>query len=276
MSNEKLTSIRNQVRRFVFLVSAVSLMAGVNPSLAQDATPPIPLTAPQVVEAMVARNEQRAQTLVSYRATRVYHLEYKGLSSKSADLVVTMTYQRPDEKTFVTVTESGSELLHKRVFKPLLQAEIETMQEVNRRQTAIQPENYEFRLLDYERTPEHDFYVLEITPRIKNKYLFQGRIWVEARDFAIARMEGQPAKNPSWWTKHNDVHVTYQKLGEFWLPDRNETATQLRLLGRSLLTIAYQDYQILEPALDQSTPPSTGSSAILPQSLQSSQAEPSP
>jgi len=64
-------------------------------------------------------------------------------------------------------------------------------------------------------------------------------------DFAVARMEGEPAKNPSWWTKRNAIHVTYEKIGEFWLPARNETNTQVRIVGSSLLTIVYRDYEIL-------------------------------
>src|SRR2546422_6344649 len=68
-----------------------------NVSFAQE-TSVAPLTADQVVRRMVERNEQRAQSLESYRGTRTYNLEYHGLASKSATLVVAMTYRRPDEK----------------------------------------------------------------------------------------------------------------------------------------------------------------------------------
>jgi hypothetical protein len=226
-----------------------------NVSFAQE-TSVAPLTADQVVQRMVERNEQRAQALESYRGTRIYHLEYHGLSSKSAELVVTMTYRRPDEKKFCVLSESGSEFLHKRVLKRLLEAELEATQEEQRRQTAMGPENYEFRLVAYERILDQDFYVLEVRPRIKHKLLFRGRIWVEGQDFAVARMEGEPAKNPSWWTKRNAIHVTYEKIGEFWLPARNETNTQVRIVGRSLLTIVYRDYEIPNAGAVQITPTS--------------------
>jgi hypothetical protein len=213
-------------------------------SYAQE-TSVAPLTADQVVQRMVERNEQRAQALESYRGTRTYNLEYHGLTSKSATLVVAMTYRRPNEKKFCILSESGSELLQGRVLKRLLDAEVEAMQEEQRRQTAMGPKNYEFRLVPYERTGDQGFYILEVTPRIKNKFLFRGRIWVDGQDFAVARMEGEPAKNPSWWTKRNAIHVTYEKIGEFWLPARNETNTQVRIVGSSLLTIVYRDYEIL-------------------------------
>ena len=226
-----------------------------NVSFAQE-TSVAPLTSDQVVQRMVERNDQRAQALESYRGTRIYNLEYHGLASKSATLVVAMTYRRPDEKKFCIVSESGSELLQARVLKRLLEAEVEFMQEEQRRQTAMGPRNYEFRLVTYERTGDQGFYVLEVTPRIKNKFLFRGRIWVDGQDFAVARMEGEPAKNPSWWTKRNAIHVTYEKIGEFWLPARNETNTQVRIVGSSLLTIVYRDYEILNAGAVQITPSS--------------------
>ena len=244
-----------------------------NASFAQE-TAVASLTADQVVQRMVERNEQRAQALESYCGTRIYHLEYHGLSIKSAGLVVAMTYRRPDEKKFCILSESGSELLQGRVLKRLLEAEVEAMQEEQRRQAAMGPENYEFRLIAFERTPAHDFYVFEVTPRTKNKFLFRGRIWVEGQDFAVARMEGEPARNPSWWTKRNVIHVTYEKIGEFWLPERNETNTQVRIVGRSSLTIVYQDYQILETRSGQLTPPAPGSSAAPRESSQLSAARP--
>src|SRR5712692_3040992 len=244
-----------------------------NVSFAQE-TAVAPLTSDQVVQRMVERNEQRAQALESYRGTRIYNLEYHGLSSKSATLVVAMTYRRPDVKKFCIISESGSELLQGRVLKRLLEAEVEAMQGEQRRQTAMGPKNYEFRLVTYERTDDQGFYILEVTLRIKNKFLFRGRIWVEGQDFAMARMEGEPAKNPSWWTKRNVIHATYQKLGNFWLPARNETATQVRILGRSLLTIVYLDYQIQETHNGQIAPPTEGSSTALRESPQPNEARP--
>lgn len=224
-----------------------------NVSAAQEASV-TPLTAEQVVQRMVERNAQRARDLESYRGTRTYDLEYQGLSKKSATLIVAMTYQRPDEKNFCILSESGSDLLQGRILKRLLQAEVEATQETQRGQTAIDPENYEFRLIGYERISDREFYILEVTPRTKNKFLLRGRIWVEGQDFAVTQMEGQPAKNPSWWTKRNAVHVTYEKIGEFWLPARSETNTQVRIVGHALLTIDYQDYEIPSAGGVQITP----------------------
>jgi len=114
----------------------------------------------------------------------------------------------------------------------------------NQQRTAITPENYTFQAVDYQMTDADEFYVLEAKPRNKNKFLFRGRIWVNAKDFAITRVEGEPAQNPSWWTVKTDFKRSYQKIGDFWLPESNESETKVRILGTAILTISYGEYQI--------------------------------
>jgi hypothetical protein len=100
--------------------------------------------------------------------------------------------------------------------------------------------------VEHQLTDADDFYVLEARPRNKNKFLFRGRIWVNATDFAITRVEGEPAQNPSWWTVKTDFKRSYQKIGDFWLPESNASETKVRILGTAVLTISYGEYQITE------------------------------
>jgi hypothetical protein len=141
------------------------------------------------------------------------------------------------------------------VFKKLLEAEQESMRDENQERSAITPQNYTFELADYKKIGGNEFYVLQARPLTKNKFLFRGRIWVDAKDFAIAQVEGEPAVNPSWWTVKTDFTRSYQKLGSFWLPESNESETKVRILGSAVLTIKYGEYQItqthtLTPAFD--------------------------
>ena len=98
------------------------------------------------------------------------------------------------------MSESGSGSVRSKVFKKLLEAEQESMREENQQSSAISPENYTFELVDYEKSRRNEFYVLDAEPKAKNKFLFRGKIWVDGTEFAITRVEGQPAVNPSWWT----------------------------------------------------------------------------
>lgn len=236
-------SLDSWLRRFL-AVSAFLLVC--LPAVAQQATLSAPLTANQVMEHVAAMNELRNQALANYSSLRSYHLECHCVSKKQADMVVRADYYAPNKKEFTIVSENGSGTVRNRVFKKLLEAEEESMREENQQRTAITPANYTFQVVDYQMTDAYEFYVLEARPRNKNKFLFRGRIWVNATDFAITRVEGEPAQNPSWWTVKTDFKRSYQKIGNFWLPESNESETKVRILGTAVLTINYGKYQITE------------------------------
>jgi hypothetical protein len=209
---------------------------------------------------MLAANAQRAEALRGYHGRRSYSIDYHGFpGTRVAQMEVEATYVSPDKKDFKIISESGSKLLLGRVVQKLLDSEKEALKGETRLQTELSPRNYEFALTETEHTPEGDFYVLAVTPRAKSKFLYRGKIWVEARDFAVARIEGEPAKNPSFWISHTQIQHRYTKVGDFWLPAHNQSITQVRLGGRAVLTIDYTDYE-LTPS-PKSPIPSTTSAA---------------
>jgi hypothetical protein len=237
------------------ILPTLTFLAACIPALAQQTTVSAPLSADEVMRRVAQMNEQRANALETYSSIRTYHLECHCLSHKKADMVVRAEYEAPNKKVFTIISESGSGTVRSRVFKKLLEAEQESMRKENQERTAITPENYTFQLTDYQKINGNEFYVLEARPLNKNKFLFRGRIWVDAKDFAIAHVEGEPAVNPSWWTVKTDFKRHYQKIGDFWLPESNESETKVRIFGTAVLTIKYGEYQItqthnLNPASD--------------------------
>ena len=103
-------------------------------------------------------------------------------------------------------------------------------------------------------------YAIDITPRRHEERLFQGRIWVDAEDYALVRAEGKPAKNPSFWIRSVHFVHTYQKAGSFWFPVATESVSEVRIFGATKVTINYFDYtpnrrQASEQARLQSQPP---------------------
>ena len=201
------------------------------------------LPADVVVERMRAADAHRAETLQSYTGRRVYTLDYHGFpGSKHAEMVVETSYIAPDQKEFRVISQTGSKLLLDRVLLRLLEGEKEGSQSSNRRTAKLTPDNYEFQSQGLEETPQGVFYVLQVEPKTKSKFLYRGRIWVSATDFAVARIEAEPAKNPSFWISHTRISHQYSKVGEFWLPSRNQSETSVRLGGKGTLTIEYIDY----------------------------------
>jgi hypothetical protein len=158
-------------------------------------------------------------------------------------MVVDVSYKSPETKEFTVRSETGSKLVIDRVFKKLLQSEKEALSQENQSRVALNQDNYSFTLAGQENAPAGSFYILSVEPRTKNKLLYRGRIWIDAQDFAVARIEAEPAKNPSFWTKDTKIEQVYSKVGNFWLPVSNRSTSTIRLGGRANLTIDYKDYQ---------------------------------
>lgn len=211
------------------------------------------LSTEEIVSNLVRRNLERSRALAAYHGTRTYRLEYRGFPGpRSAEMVVDVNYKaHGDKETFKEFTirsESGSKLLIERVFKRMLQSEKEAVSEENQRGVALNLDNYSFSLVGQEKTPGGPQYILSVAPRTQNKLLYRGRIWVDAADFAVTRIEGEPAKNPSFWTKETQIEQVYAKVGDFWLPRSNRSTTSIRLGGHALFTIDYGDYQVTAAA----------------------------
>jgi hypothetical protein len=223
-------------------------------ALAQNTSGPeqtmrAPLTADQVVERLVLRNSERARGLKRAQGERTYHLIYRGFPGDSeATMVVATTYESPSTKTFRVLSWTGSKLIH-RVFQKLLEAEQEAAKPENQQRTALDTSNYEFALLGQEQGSSGLQYILEVQPKTKNKFLYRGKIWVDGNDFAVTRIEVEPAKNPSFWIKSTQIHHEYTKVGDFWLPAHDQSVSAIRLGGHATLTIEYTQYQVFtEPA----------------------------
>src|SRR5581483_5683623 len=220
---------------------------------------PAPLNTEQVVAKLVHMNAERAQSLRSYEGKRIYRLVYSGFpAARSAEMRVDVKYQAPETKEFIIVSETGSRVVIDRVFKKLLQSEKEALEAENLRRTALNEANYVFTLLEYETTSAGPMYILSVEPRRKDKFLYSGKIWVDAEDFAVVRIEAEPAKNPSFWIRNTKIEQLYLKVNDFWLPARNHSLRVVRLGGRADLTIDYQDYRVTRTIL-----PATISNAVL-------------
>jgi outer membrane lipoprotein-sorting protein len=203
-------------------------------------------TAQEIVARLVENNQRRHDALKEYTSQRNYHLVYTGFPGRrEADMVVDMKFESPDHKEFEVTSESGSGLILNRVFRRLLESEKEAADERNQKKTALTPDNYDFQLLGQESVNGRSSYVLKVNPKADNKFLYQGTVWVDAADFAVAKIEAQPAKNPSFWIKKTQIRHTYQKFDDFWLPVENQSTTDVKLGGHATLIIRYSGYKVV-------------------------------
>ena len=174
-------------------------------------------------------------------------------------MVVNVSYLSPGKKEFLIQSATGSKLLIDKVLKKLLEAEKEEQGPEIQRGSALTDANYRFTLVGHESGFSGATYVLDVEPRRKDKFLYRGRIWVDAGDFAVVRLKAEPTKSPSFWIRKADIEQVYTKVSDFWLPAYNHSVTAVRLGGRADLTIEYKDYEITDArqVSSLSTPPAT-------------------
>lgn len=194
--------------------------------------------ADQILAEVIKHNELRNAQLRTYSSVRTYLV--KDLSGTvKASKTVRMQYIAPDTKRFESITEDGSAVVRDLVFDRLIETEAATAGAHERRDTSITPANYTFHLVGQEDIGGHHCYVVEALPKREDKYLFRGQIWVDSTDFAIVRIAGHPAKRVSFWVTRADFVRQFEKVGDFWLPSRDETSVDVRFYGKKVLSVEH-------------------------------------
>ncbi len=210
-------------------------------------TTPVPLSADQVVSNLIRKDEERSRALRHYDSTRVYRLSYHGFpGDREAEMTVEASYDSPSTKNFKVISQTGSKLIIDRVFKRLLESEKEAAEPEVHIRTLLNRNNYDIALVGFEPTSQGGQYVLTVNPKAKSKYVYRGKVWVDGTDFAVTRIDAEPAQNPSFWTKKSEIHHEYVKVHDFWLPRSNQSISDIRLGGRATLTIEYNNYRVVD------------------------------
>jgi hypothetical protein len=214
-------------------------------TLAAQDVPDAPVlpSADEVVTKMVQHDDERRATFQGYTGFRRYVLE-NSKHHKEAEMVVRMVYHKDGSKEFEVESSTGWGGARQHVFPRLLEAESEASHPGSPENSRMTPENYLFAMLRLDQLDGRKTYVLEVAPKKQKKYLMRGTIWVDAEEFAIVRMDGEPAKNPSFWIKSVHFGHRYQKVGPFWLAASDNSVSDARVFGPTELRIDYFDYVV--------------------------------
>ena len=219
------------------------------PSLAETVSPLQSgfqgMTGDALFRKLLEHNRMREARLRQYTTVRTYEVTNDHGKSYARE-IVRVAYQAPHHKSFQIESEEGSAMVRSMVLKRLIESESETSSGRAHHDSAIKPTNYEFNLLGEQDIGPYHCLLVEATPKRRDKYLFEGKIWIDAQDYAIVRIAGQPAKSLSFWITRADFVRQYQKIGEFWLPAQDETFVRMRMAGRKILTIQHREYAVNE------------------------------
>ena len=207
-------------------------------------------TAAEIVSRMLEKNQERLAALEHYESERTYKVEYKGTGGEHrAALKVRAEYTGPNRKQFTVVSESGSKFICDKVLRRLVESEQEATAKSNQMQTTLGPENYQTELAGEETVATDSgavrAWVLRVTPKVDNKFTYRGKVWVSEDDYAVVKIQGEPAKNPSWWINKASFESVYLRRGDVWLPAKNVSSSHVRIGGEATLTIEYGAYPVV-------------------------------
>lgn len=229
--------MRLTIKHAFMTLANVLFVATITSAQSSGPLPP----AQDVVAKMMQLDAQRQSELTGYTATRRYVAVNK---NRRAEMTVHVECAKDGSKQFTVISEDGSGSIRKHVFQKLLSEETEASRRGTRTSTRLIPVNYDFQIVGKEMLETGPAYALAVSPKTPNKYLIDGKIWVDANDYSIVRIEGQPARNPSFWVHSIHFVHTYRKVGQFWFASSTDTMSEIRIFGNSELKIEDIDYKL--------------------------------
>lgn len=206
---------------------------------AAGGTIPSGLTVDQITYKMTKADEQKRANVPEYSVTRKYVL-HNSRMKRDAEMLVKVDYRKGQGKTFQVLESSGVEGMSKRVFQHLLDAEKDAGRQNRGR---LNTQNYDFEILGNDSIDGRRCYTLALHPKAKTKDVINGKVWVDASDFAVVKLEGYPAANLSFWVGKPFISQTWHKSGDYWMAAQNRSHAESRIFGLSDLTVQNTDYE---------------------------------
>jgi hypothetical protein len=178
-----------------------------------------------------AQHQNPAQSR-PYEVMREYKVFRGNDRQPTSEVMAQINFVPPAMKTY-KITQARGNSWGEKMVRELLDRETESAEKGLGSQ--IRRTNYDFVFLRQETLGVVPEYVLRIVPKRKDKYLLSGQIWVDASTFRIRRIEGVPAKSPSFWIKGIHITLQFAQLSGMWIPTSFDAIATVRFLGRYTL-----------------------------------------
>jgi hypothetical protein len=199
-------------------------------------------TSDEIIVQMLQAQAANRVLFLPYTVTRNYQLfEGQGPNPPKSQVVADITVVPPDSKKYTIENAAGSALAE-RIVRKALDGEVALARDSLA--TAITRENYDFVLVGQNELNGRRCYLLELIPRRKSKNLLRGTLWVDAETHLPRRVEGEPAKNPSWWLTDVRISLVYGYVGPMWVQTSSKATAKVRILGPSSMVWQDVSYQL--------------------------------
>jgi hypothetical protein len=153
-------------------------------------------------------------------------------------------YSAPRTLAFKTIDFVGDGFVKSNVIFRLLQSEAEHVKKDQPGDTAITRANYKFSYKGTQVVNGRVAHVFQVKPRQKRAGLFRGTVYIDAYTAGMVRAEGRVVKSPSLFIRSIDFVQDYAQVGDFNLIAHIHSVADTRLIGRAVVDITHNDYQV--------------------------------
>ena len=215
----------------LFLLAPLTLKSQAYSPMAEPKTNPPNLKI--IVQSLDEARQRDSALLRPHRVTREYKVFHNDNKQPISEITAQISFIPGSKNTYQITHSSGSSRTEKIVRRIL---DRETKSTKNNHYSDINERNYEFVFLRQENLDGHPTYVLRLIPRKKEKELLNGLAWVDEKTFRIWRIEGVPARKPSWWIKKLHITMRFAEIDGMWLHTSLEVTAFVRFFGKYVLT----------------------------------------
>jgi hypothetical protein len=199
-----------------------------------------------VIQGVDASVKNRVDRIADYTVTEHY-VVFRGKDEHpAAEMMVQTVYRKESGKSYTILSQNGSSIWRSEVLGTLLDHEKKMSQPGNVETALINSSNYEMKLdaSPHESLYGHDCLVIDINPRRNSEYLFKGKLWVDAHDFAIVQLKGTASKSATILAKAAEVSRQYTEIEGLPMAMHAEAVSGSALLGPTIVKVDYLNYKI--------------------------------
>jgi hypothetical protein len=204
-----------------------------------------------IVAAMERTELENGQHAKAYTVTREYRLYGGDEAQPMSEVVASVSFVPPNEKTFTIEKFTGSDRAEK-IVQHVLQNEADT---TRRTAPALSRERYDFSLAGEDVVDGSPCWVLNLQPKRSEKDLINGKVWVDKRTHQIRRVDGDLTKTPSWWLKRVHLTVEFGDAEGMWMQKNSRAVAEVRMFGRHVFTGEAVKVQTAEESARADVPP---------------------
>jgi hypothetical protein len=141
------------------------------------------------------------------------------------------------------ITSMNADGIRKSILMKILEGEVQAAAKKDR-DGNVNAVNYELRPSSAPSDSGQRCRIVELIPRKRTRFTFDGRGCVDMADMAMVRMEGRTAKRISFLVGRADVVQEFRKIGNFWYSSASHSTADVKFFGQTELTINYVAYTI--------------------------------